>query len=385
MVFAATPAQVVELSILMFRIAINAVSISPGGGLSVLKSLLEYWSKNHLDLYFAIFASDPAVIGALAQYSDKAETFSVCVNAGSARHFAFQQLALGQMIRDRRADVVLSTNHMVGRCSLPQVVHHQNLLRFQHSLLKSAAQGRVSDFARDIFARRALRFADANVFISDFVRKQASNFVYGGNVKNSYVVYNAIMPVPSRSDPNVGRKLGQLLAVQSDCTYKNGDVLIKAVKLLIELAPEIDWRLKFAGSGAWNSLKRLSVAEGVGDRVEFLGFADRAKLKELYDSSSILLFPSSVEGFGLPVLEAMHHSVPVIAANSTAIPEVAGDAALLVSPKSPLAYAKAVISIEMDKTLRSNIVSKGLKRSGLFTPSIQAESMLKVLKSVTSS
>jgi glycosyltransferase involved in cell wall biosynthesis len=366
----------------MLRIAINAVSTSPGGGLSVLLSLLETWVSSDSEVLLSVYASNPCVISALKAFAGKVETIPVCCGASPTKHFAFQQISLGPLIRAHRADVVLTTNHLVGRCTKPQAVHHQNLLRFEVPMWRSLLRGKLSDIVRDFYARRALRVASANVFISDFVRKKASHFVPGGGIRNPHIVYNGVY---ARDFPNLNqgrRKVGQLLAVQSDCSHKNGDVLVKTIKVLIELQPSIDWRLKIAGSGDWKSLERLASVERVSDRIEFLGFSDRNKLSNLYDSSSMLVFPSSVEGFGLPVVEAMIRSLPVVAANSTAIPEIAGDAALLVSSLSPIDYANAIISVETENAIRSSLIAKGLTRAKLFSHLTQAESMLSVLKSI---
>jgi glycosyltransferase involved in cell wall biosynthesis len=85
-----------------------------------------------------------------------------------------------------------------------------------------------------------------------------------------------------------------------------------------------------------------------------------AQLPSLYRSAEALVFASLYEGFGLPVLEAMACGTPVITSNTTALPEVAGDAAVLVDPTSVDQIAEAMGRINRDSSLRKSLRSKGL-------------------------
>jgi glycosyltransferase involved in cell wall biosynthesis len=91
------------------------------------------------------------------------------------------------------------------------------------------------------------------------------------------------------------------------------------------------------------------------------------KLPSLYRSAEALVFPSLYEGFGLPILEAMGCGTPVVTANVTAMPEVAGGAALLVDPTSVEQIARAMGQIVSDTTLRQQLRNKGLTRSAEFS------------------
>jgi glycosyltransferase involved in cell wall biosynthesis len=101
-------------------------------------------------------------------------------------------------------------------------------------------------------------------------------------------------------------------------------------------------------------------------RVHFLGFVPEVKLPSLYRGAEALVFVSLYEGFGLPLLEAMASGTPVITSNTTALPEVAGDAALLVNPTAVDDIAEAMASIINDTVLRQQLREKGLARSAKF-------------------
>ena len=101
--------------------------------------------------------------------------------------------------------------------------------------------------------------------------------------------------------------------------------------------------------------------------VRFLGFVPDETLAVLYRLASVFVFPSLYEGFGLPPLEAMASGTPVVASNVSSLPEVAGDAALLVDPEDPEAIAGAVHMLLTDRTLREELRQRGLARARTFT------------------
>jgi glycosyltransferase involved in cell wall biosynthesis len=101
--------------------------------------------------------------------------------------------------------------------------------------------------------------------------------------------------------------------------------------------------------------------------VHFTGLVPEEKLPSLYRGAEALVFPSLYEGFGLPLLEAMACGTPVVTANTTALPEVAGRAALLVDPTSVEQIAEAMKRIVSDTSLRQQLREKGLARAAQFS------------------
>ncbi len=106
---------------------------------------------------------------------------------------------------------------------------------------------------------------------------------------------------------------------------------------------------------------------GVGARVKFLNYVDYAALPSLLNQAIALVFPSLWEGFGLPVLEAMACGTPVITSNRSSLPEVIGDAGLLVDPEQVGEIADAMRAIECDLHLRNTLRIKGLNRAQQFS------------------
>ncbi len=108
------------------------------------------------------------------------------------------------------------------------------------------------------------------------------------------------------------------------------------------------------------------------------GFLSDTDVQYLYAHAKVFVFPSRYEGFGLPILEAMQASCPVVAYNNSSIPEVAGEAALLVEENQPM--ASAVQQVLSDPTLRDRLIAKGLKQARAFTWEETAIGTLKALK-----
>jgi glycosyltransferase involved in cell wall biosynthesis len=106
---------------------------------------------------------------------------------------------------------------------------------------------------------------------------------------------------------------------------------------------------------------------GLADKIVFLGPAAEAELPALYAGATLFVFPSLYEGFGLPVLEAMACGTPVVCSNTSSLPEVAGDAAILVDPLDVDVLAAAIGRALGDVTLRVQMRDKGLTQAARFS------------------
>jgi glycosyltransferase involved in cell wall biosynthesis len=165
---------------------------------------------------------------------------------------------------------------------------------------------------------------------------------------------------------------------------KNVGRLLEAFQQVQDRLP--DHCLALAGAGvSGNERLRRSINElGLTDHVFMLGPVPESDLPALYSAARVFVFPSLFEGFGLPVLEAMACGTAVVCSNATSLPEVAGDAALLVDPLDSDALANAMHRVLTDESLVTTLRTRGLERAGEFTWARTARETLDVYRRLSS-
>jgi glycosyltransferase involved in cell wall biosynthesis len=117
-------------------------------------------------------------------------------------------------------------------------------------------------------------------------------------------------------------------------------------------------------------------------KVRFLGRVSDLDLMLLYSLADVFVFPSFFEGFGVPPIEAMACGTPVITSNTSSLPEVVGDAALLVNPYKTSEIASAITRVLEDAQLQEDLRQKGLQRAAQFTWQQSAQKMLSIYQRV---
>jgi glycosyltransferase involved in cell wall biosynthesis len=137
-------------------------------------------------------------------------------------------------------------------------------------------------------------------------------------------------------------------------------------------------RLVFTGDPAADLAAHIE-RHSVTPYVHFVGPVPETQLPSLYRGAQALVFASLYEGFGLPLLEAMSCGTPVLTSNVTAMPEVAGDAALLVDPTSVEQIADAMTRIVRDSSLRADLRKKGVARAAQFSWETSASRVREIL------
>ncbi|HYM76804.1 MAG TPA: glycosyltransferase family 1 protein [Candidatus Dormibacteraeota bacterium] len=129
-------------------------------------------------------------------------------------------------------------------------------------------------------------------------------------------------------------------------------------------------------------LRRTVVRSGVQNDVRFLGFIPIEVLRIFYDSAKIFVFPSLYEGFGLPPLEAMAHGTPVVTSNVSSLPEVVGNAAVLVNPENVFEIMRALHRVLTDQALRDRMKERGYRQATKFSWEISVRRLLDVYQKV---
>lgn len=147
-----------------------------------------------------------------------------------------------------------------------------------------------------------------------------------------------------------------------------------------------DVHLVVVGTRGWknNNVMRSLKTHRYRSRVHFTGYVNNARLAFIYKNSICLIYPSIYEGFGFPILEAMSLGVPVITSDVSSMPEIAGDAALLVNPNDIDSLADAMSKIIAQDEIRNILKAKGYERAKIFSWKLCAEETLKIFRKVLS-
>lgn len=175
------------------------------------------------------------------------------------------------------------------------------------------------------------------------------------------------------------------LAVGSIEPRKNLSRALVAFKALLEMKGA-NYQFVIAGGKGWKNeafytlLKKLDI----DSHLVFTGYVKEEELPPLYQGAEAFIYPSIYEGFGLPVLEAMASGVPVITSNVSSLPEVAGDAALLVNPMEVFEIYEAMEALVTNPSLREDLKGKGLEQSKKFSWEKTALDTLKIYRKVFS-
>jgi glycosyltransferase involved in cell wall biosynthesis len=230
--------------------------------------------------------------------------------------------------------------------------------------------------------KRVLRGAARIFAVSNFTRTEIEK-LFQIPPKRIEVIYNAIDERFLHGHANAADR--ELIAQRYQVTYpfllyagrisphKNVVRMIEAFSALkTELEKDgsyPDLKLIIIGDDLSGNpdLRRTVVRSGVQHDVRFLGFIPIDVLRIFYDEAKIFVFPSLYEGFGLPPLEAMAHGTPVVTSNASSLPEVVGNAAVLVNPENVFEIMRALHRVLTDQALRERMKERGYQQATRFS------------------
>ncbi len=230
-----------------------------------------------------------------------------------------------------------------------------------HDLFVLSAEYSTSDFRARFTkqAREAASGSDLIIAVSSFTGRQIEEYL-GVPSSRIRVVHHGVTPrqIPARRRENV------ILCVGAIQKRKNQANLVKAFR-----AVPSDWHLVLAGSAGYGAPEVMDcIAESpCRDRILVTGYLSAEELTLWYAKASIFAFPSFDEGFGIPVLEAMAAGIPVVTSSRSALPEVSGNAALLVDPGRPDELGAALAALASNEPARLALAELGRQRASQFT------------------
>jgi glycosyltransferase involved in cell wall biosynthesis len=303
-------------------------------------------------------------------WSSEIEWVRLPVQITNRTHLAAQMLALPAIAARRSLDVLHSPAN-IGPPAAPRVARVVTLLDLIWLHQREAWDATGAGRAMGALSRSSARRADRVIAISQAAR---DDFVANLGLDASRIDVTPLgVKPPTAAEPDHEADLRHRLAlddaqvvlcVAQKRPYKNLGVLIRAAAKVEERPVVV---LVGAPTPHEEELKHLAARLGMQERVRFVGWVSEADLEAIYRLAACFVLPSLIEGFGLPVLEAMARDVPVACSNRTAMAEVAGDAALLFDPDDQQAVTESIRRLLRDRELASSLVHRGRERVRLFT------------------
>lgn len=326
----------------------------------------------------------------------EADTSIRCATLITPPHHRLEQWTLPLELFPRRLSLVHFPDFIAPRlCPCATVITIHDLAFFHYPEI-------LDDQARRYYGqvRNSAWHADAVIAVSKSTRRDISN-VLDLPPERVDVVYEAAAPLFVPCPPAAGetRTVGQLapnappttlaagtfgLFVSTLEPRKNLPMLLRALRICRDRRPATPYRLVVVGARGWRDEPIFEAVRNLrlGDAVVFVGSVSPPELLWLYNACVFYANPSRYEGFGLPVLEALACGAPTLAAAASSLPEVAGEAALLLPPDEPDAWADAIERAWHDAAWRANMAQRGPSHAARFSWQRAARETLAIYRRV---
>lgn len=293
------------------------------------------------------------------------------------------QLLLPVWLRRHRVDVYHTTNYMMplagfprdrrGRVACVATIHDVIPMVFPQHAPKSRKARLYPIYRRlmyEIGRRADVIITDSRASRDDIVRHLRIPDSAAGKVRPVYLgASERFLTAPRREPPGQSPARERLLLyVGRFDPYKNLATLVHALaKLRKACGFPVTLLLVGAPDPRYPETERLSRELGVADAIRWTGYLSEEELVEAYRSADVLVHPSRYEGFGLQIVEAMTVGLPVVCSNGGSLPEVAGDAAVMLDPDDCDGFADSIAAILRDDSLSAELARKGARQAAKFT------------------
>jgi glycosyltransferase involved in cell wall biosynthesis len=355
----------------MPKIAIDARKWRDYGIGTYVRNLVRHLAHLDRETTYFLFC-DPADEATLR---DLAENFVPVVD--SSRGYRFQEhVSIPMKLRRLGVDLLHSPHYVLPLlCRRPAVVTIHDCI---HLLFPEYLPNRMALTYAHRMMGHAIEHSSLVFTVSEASRRDILRFYPTADPERLQVVPNAIdaaiLEHPGEEEMERVKERYQIrgrfvLYAGNIKPHKNLERLINAFGLLKQRAGNDDLKLLIIGDeiNKYGALRRRVEAAGVRHEVRFFGFVPDSTLAALYRMASVFAFPSLYEGFGLPPLEAMASGTPVVTSRISSLPEVVGDAAVLVDPYSIEDIAGGLERVLGDDALRATLVERGRIRVAQFS------------------
>ena len=346
------------------EVLVNGIHARHGGGVNYLLNVLPLLARDpSIHLHLALHESQRDELGSL-HAGITAHVFRF--PDGFLSRLVWEQTVLPRFAKRVGIDVTFCPANFAPLLAPAPVVLVRNTLSV--GAIERRPAKRLYWFALAAATWVSLLRCPRAIAVSNYARRDVVRRFPGLAEDKIAVIHHGVSPSFTPPSRNESRD-GTLLAVADLYIQKNLHGLLYALDSLRARFPRI--RLKIAGAPVdedyANRLRDIVAVRGLEANVEFLGRVSAPDLAELYRRCAVFVFPSLVETFGNPLVEAMASGAPIVSAGCAAMPEIVGDAALLVDPRDPDAIARAIARVLDDAPLRRRLGARARERASRFS------------------
>jgi glycosyltransferase involved in cell wall biosynthesis len=292
------------------------------------------------------------------------------VQGGSRRYLIWQQLSLPRLLREWKPDVFLAP-YNTAPLWLPRGVQ---LVLVLHDLIlmqnfkASTAKAKFLNGYRRLLIPPSVARSTHVLTVSEFSR----NCILESFPETRVTVIPCTIPESWFAEPqDLEQRDNYLLLVTAPATHKNAERALRAYATYVRMAGATAANLRVVGlSAARGQFRSLAQELGTKAKVTFEHFVSAPILQQLYRRAKAVLVPSLMEGFGIPVLEAMASGTPVIASRSSSLPEVGGEALHYFDPYDEQSMAASILEVMANPALALEKVGKGQMQAAKFHPAV---------------
>lgn len=375
---------------------INTLPVSPrSGGIRVfLLELIDAFAKNEnpLFVYCLICCAANKELFIPATNNANIHLLEVKVdNSNPLKRIYFEQFKLNKILNKQSNGILLNIcNIAILKCSLPQVtiIQAQMSIKALRKTLpkKYISISKLHKIYYDILLEKSMMISKKTIAISHYMVKFLKKYQEKIVVIHEGVNMSSFNYV--KNDLNAFKdKMPYILSVSTLFPHKNMDKAIEAFAIF-KKKNKNDFKLLIAGKDPDGKqlefLKNVAEKNNLSNDVIFPGWVADKDIPALYKNASLFLYLSSMEFFGLPVLEAMASNIPVIASNKMSIPEVVNNAGIMVEPDDTETISKNIEHILNDSAFSLSLIELGKKNVKEFNWQFTAEKFEKVFMDIIS-
>jgi glycosyltransferase involved in cell wall biosynthesis len=366
------------------RILLNAVSAKMGGAANYLKNLAAELARSEDEHEFIFLAPEEQAKGIRELAPNIRVLVTKVGHAGIGARLWFDHLTLRRLIRREKIDVLFSTaNFAMFGCPCRQVLLIRNALHFsriyeREILARKGMSRRLENLLRRLLICQSAKAADIVMTPSESMLDDLHLWCLVPHEKtlvNYYGVNTALLQVTRRSSDNgIGSRRHRLVYTSLYAEHKNVTTLLRALLELVRSGTDChlvttadpNWR-QASWTSTWKEDAQLAALPELVPHLQFKTACTNEEMAELYIGADVFVYPSVIESFGHPLVEAMAVGLPIVAADSPVNRELCRDAAVYFSPFDPTDFARQIRRVLEDRQLRLHLVGRGLVRSREFS------------------